>query len=495
MNAYVSAAQLERDGEAPRSLTHRLSLGLVWLAIASGAVVFTEPAPIDALLMGLVVLLPTVGLVAFRRELIGYLACWLLIVVAAVVASGAAVDVARASTHTFVTLYLVLASFILAGFVARRPVAHSRLILNAYLVSTILASLAAIVGFFALVPGAQEAMTRFGRAAGTFKDPNVLGPFLVLGLLYAMHLALERTLLRALWPLATAALLAFALILTFSRGAWANLVVAGLAYGYLSFLTARSNWYRVRLMLVGMVGLIGSVLVVGVALQFDAVTALLSDRAALVHGYDVGPEGRFGGQEKALELILQHPFGLGALEFANGHHHEDVHNVYLNMFLNAGWLGGLLYIGLIATTLAIGFRSILRVSPARPLLILAYSAFLGHAAEGVLVDTDHWRHVFVILSLVWGLVAVAGRQAAQWSPRRDEPILDPVLVLPPSRRMARVLAPAPLQLAAPARRAARALVPLLPSRRSPRILRPILAAPEPRRRLPRTLRPLLIGEH
>ncbi|MCB1549278.1 MAG: hypothetical protein KDJ41_15805, partial [Hyphomicrobiaceae bacterium] len=119
----------------------------------------------------------------------------------------------------------------------------------------------------------------------------------------------------------------------------------------------------------------------------------------------------------------------------------------------------------------------------------------GHPAEGVLVDPYHWGHVFVLLSLVWGLVAVAGRQAAQWSPRRDEPILDPVLVLPPSRRMARVLAPAPLQLAAPARRAARALVPLLPLRRSPRILRPILAAPEPRRRLPRTLRPLLIGEH
>jgi hypothetical protein len=33
---------------------------------------------------------------------------------------------------------------------------------------------------------------------------------------------------------------------------------------------------------------------------------------------------------------MQHPLGIGALEFGRVHHHEDVHEVYLNMYLNTG---------------------------------------------------------------------------------------------------------------------------------------------------------------
>ena len=57
-----------------RSATHKLALALVWLTVASGAVVFTEPAPVDVLTMGLVVLLPVIGLVAISRSLIVLLA-------------------------------------------------------------------------------------------------------------------------------------------------------------------------------------------------------------------------------------------------------------------------------------------------------------------------------------------------------------------------------------------------------------------------------------
>ena len=39
-------------GLSSRSATHKLTLVLVWLTVASGAVVFTEPAPVDVLTMG-----------------------------------------------------------------------------------------------------------------------------------------------------------------------------------------------------------------------------------------------------------------------------------------------------------------------------------------------------------------------------------------------------------------------------------------------------------
>jgi len=35
------------------------------------------------------------------------------------------------------------------------------------------------------------------------------------------------------------------------------------------------------------------------------------------------------------------------------------------------------------------------------------SAFIGEAIEDFIVDTDHWRHFFLILDLVWGLTAAS----------------------------------------------------------------------------------------
>ena len=70
--------------------------------------------------------------------------------------------------------------------------------------------------------GLGSVFTLYGRASGTFKDPNVLGPFLVLPIVFALQhiligrIGLMRGLLVMSVPLA-------ALFLTFSRGAWGNL--------------------------------------------------------------------------------------------------------------------------------------------------------------------------------------------------------------------------------------------------------------------------------
>ena len=122
--ASMSTLALRYPGSAlpaARSATHWLALALVWLTIASGAIVATEPAPIDVLTMGLVVLLPTIGLVAITPALLALLSMLLVGAAAAVLAATNAVDIDLAMTHTGVTLYLYLATFIFAAFVAKRP--------------------------------------------------------------------------------------------------------------------------------------------------------------------------------------------------------------------------------------------------------------------------------------------------------------------------------------------------------------------------------------
>ena len=131
---------------------------------------------------------------------------------------------------------------------------------------------------------------------------------------------------------------------------------------------------------------------------------MLSERAQLIQYYDVGQGGRFELQQLALGALLDNPSGLGPFEFARIYGLQQ-HNVYLQAFMVYGWLGGAAYIALVLTTLLQGLRAAFVATPWQPYLIAAVAAFAGEAIEGFVIDTDHWRHFFLILGIIWGLVA------------------------------------------------------------------------------------------
>ncbi len=395
-----------------KSLAHRIALALVWLTIATSGIVFSEPAPVDALSMGLIVLLPVIGLVAISEKLLFYISLWLIAAGGGLVASGMAHDTHTATVFTVISLYLYLMSFVFGAFVAKRPEEHLKLILSAWTVAAGVAAVTGIIGYFSLLPGAESLFTKFGRAAGTFKDPNVFGPFMVTPLLYLLHLVLHRPLTRVLLPMGLAGLLAIATLLSFSRGAWITMALAVLVYGYLAFVTSPTKAQRERILaLLGLgVALLGGL--IAVAAQFDEVSDLLAQRASLSQNYDVGPEGRFAGQAKAVGLVADHPLGIGAHTFTSVYHSEDVHNVYLSVMLNSGWVGGGIYWILVLTTLGLGFRHILKAGPMRPLFIVLYAAFAATAFEGIVIDTDHWRHFYLLMGLIWGLLAAGNQTGA-----------------------------------------------------------------------------------
>ncbi len=417
-----------------RSGVHMSALGLVWLAVASGAIVFTEPAPVDLLTIGLIFLLPIIGLVAIKPGLVVFLSIWLAAAAAAFASSAFSNDIARSSIHSGISVYLYLATFVFAAFVAKKPLGHTKFVLHAYQWAAFITAIAGVAGYFALVPGADELFTKFGRATGTFKDPNVYGPFLVPGLLYAVHQCLTRPLHRAAVPAAMVLFLGFALLLSFSRGAWINMAIAFAIYGYCSFISAPTDLQRLKMIAVGAAGAFVILGALVATTQIDTVGNLLEERAQLSQSYDEGPEGRFGGHEKAKRLILDNPFGIGAGTFTEVHHHEDVHNVYLSMFLNAGWLGGLLFILMCALTSVYGLRHAFKRTASQPLFIIALAAFIGNVVEGFVIDIDHWRHFYLLMALVWGLMIGDRRIATlRTAPSRPAKILPPVLVIRPNR--------------------------------------------------------------
>jgi hypothetical protein len=163
-----------------------------------------------------------------------------------------------------------------------------------------------------------------------------------------------------------------------------------------------------------------SVGILAAALNVPKFAELMDERASL-QPYDVGPEGRFADQKRAVGVIVTNPLGIGALEFGRIHQ-NDVHQVYLSMFLNAGWIGGTLYIAVILLTLWLGMQQVFKDRRVDPLSAVLLAAFIGMAAEGAVIDTDHWRHFFLLMAMIWGM-ALASETSASAGRRADEGVL------------------------------------------------------------------------
>ncbi len=396
---WASAASLPMPG---RSAVHLLSLGAVWLAMALSAIVLFEPAPIDAVLMGLIVLLPAVGLARFDRITGLYIATWLIICAGGFYSAISAVDLRQANTHIGITLYLALASAVLAAFVRTNPARHVRVIESGLLFAGAVASITALIGIFQLLPGAGI-FVLYERATGTFKDPNVMSAFMVVPIMIAMQRVAEPGVSRLGYAALMLAMI-LALILSLSRGAYLSLFVAVIVFLYLRFISARAVADRLQLILFVAGGIVAAVLIGIAALSFDRIGDLMATRLS-AQAYDTGEQGRFAGQEIALNVIAEHPFGIGPIQFSPTFHGENPHQVYLSMFLNSGWIGGFVFILLCLATLFFGLRHTLRSTPVQNSLIVFTSIWVGLLAESFIIDSDHWRHLFIVLAMIWGIVA------------------------------------------------------------------------------------------
>jgi hypothetical protein len=210
------------------------------------------------------------------------------------------------------------------------------------------------------------------------------------------------------------------LLLSFSRGAWTHFVISAAIGVAIVFAVTPDPRMRARIVVLGLLGAVVVALLLVALASIGSVHDMIIDRAKTIQPYDVGPGGRFWLQQLALGTILDNPNGLGPFEFdrING---LQQHNVYMQGFLVYGWLGGAAYLALVAITLLLGLLTVSVPTPWQYYLITAYAVFAGEACEGLIVDTDHWRHFFLVLGMVWGLAAASinFRRRQAWAPDGD----------------------------------------------------------------------------
>jgi hypothetical protein len=153
------------------------------------------------------------------------------------------------------------------------------------------------------------------------------------------------------------------------------------------------------------------VMLIAVALSFDQIGEMFRQRASFDQSYDEGRFGRFGRHILGADMALDLPFGIGPLQF-HKYFPEDTHNSYLNAFMSGGWISGVCYPALVFITVIIGFRHVFVRVPWQRTYLAIFAAFLATVGESFVVDTDHWRHFWMMLGAMWGMFAATQRYKA-----------------------------------------------------------------------------------
>jgi hypothetical protein len=384
------------------ALSERLLLMVLYITVLASSVAFIEPSPHDAM-MGVLALACLIAGLRFER----HVALLFLLLLAWNIGGLLSLFNVPGQEQTvqfgFTSLYLALAAVLFAGLFAHNTMARIVAVRSAYVLTATVISLAGIAGYFSLFPHAHDLFATNDRALGAFKDPNVFGPFLI----WPALVVLERMLARRarLGDVLIVGILLFSLLLSFSRGAWFHFAVSCLIMIGLAFLTAETDRKRIRIFAMSSIGIAAVAAFFVILLSFDSIASMFQERAQLIQSYDVGSGGRFVLQEQALTALLSFPNGMGPFGFSNAHGGTQQHNVYLQAFLVYGWAGGIAYITLLAATLSTALRTVFVRTPWQPYLICAVAAFIGEMLEGFVIDTDHWRHFFLLLGMIWGLAA------------------------------------------------------------------------------------------
>lgn len=374
---------------------------VLWLLLACGCIGFIEPSPYEVAFLLAVGVFAISGL-RMSYKLIPLVIFLLLYNVGGVFSLVPWMSEEPSVRFIAVSVYLMITAIFFGAIMTDDPVGRLDAMRRGYLFAGWVAGLAGLVGYFD-IGGLGSYFTLFGRASGTFKDPNVFGPFLVLPTVYILMRVLTGK-CSLLTGLLLVSVPMFSLFLSFSRGAWGNLVGATLLMMGLLFITSPSRTQRLRVAGFGIACIVAAIAALGIALSFEGIREVFEVRASLEQSYDLGVQGRFGNQLRSITELLDEPNGYGPLRFRK-HFPEDPHNVYINAFASYGWLGGVSFLGLTAATCYVGWRVVFRRTATQTDAIAIWSVLFITILQGLQIDTDHWRHLFLMLGLVWGLAA------------------------------------------------------------------------------------------
>ncbi|MDO9352436.1 MAG: O-antigen ligase family protein [Solirubrobacteraceae bacterium] len=385
-----------------------LAIGRYEVAVAFGflmsGVVKIEPAPPDGVFAVIIAIAIVTG--RLRVDRVPAPVAFLLAGLSAlsVFSFAEAFSVGYGIRFVAITFYLFVFSVWLAGYADRDR--RGRQIVIAWLT---IAIISAFLGTLALqFPGFPMRLEFIAdgasRGSALFKDPNVYGPFLVPIAVILLEELIAPRLLRIgiITGLTLFAILIVGLIFSFSRAAWANMLISS-AVMLAILLLRRRNTLRL-LGVLGGLGVVGMV-VLGIVV-FGGQAEFIGQRAQL-QGYD---SERFGAQRAGIQIASQHPLGVGPGQF-QFHYPVETHSTYVRVLAEQGPFGLALWVSLCLVTLGLAIANAFAGRSAGGIGSAALlGAWCGLLVNSAVVDTLHWRHLWAVAGLIWAASMVGERR-------------------------------------------------------------------------------------
>jgi hypothetical protein len=408
--AYAATADGFRLSVTPAPRMQALQRALVWLVAASSAIVLIEPSPYELMTLTAAVIFFATGL-RLRLVFIPLLLLLFLINIGYSISAVPIMDKPEVANWIATSWYMAATVILFAMVISDDTAARLDMLRRGLIAGALIAATSAIAGYFNLVPGGHDLLTLYERGRGTFKDPNVLGAFLILPTLLLLQSVVSDNFRKSFRSAIALGILALAILLAFSRAAWGGLAITSAFMLALMVLTSRTRAQRSRIVVMSVVAVVIAAMLVAVLLSFDQINEMFKQRASFDQSYDEGRFGRFGRHILGADMALDLPFGIGPLQFHN-FFPEDTHNSYLNAFMSGGWIAGVAYPALVFVTVILGFRHVFADVPWQRAYLAIFAAFLGTVGESFIIDTDHWRHFWMMLGAMWGMFAATQRYKA-----------------------------------------------------------------------------------
>ncbi|CAB3389568.1 putative O-Antigen ligase [Kyrpidia spormannii] len=364
--------------------------------MALNGIVFIEPAPVDYLIMFLLVSDVVLGRLKYwNMNLVGLT---LFLFVGSTFGSIlVATDVVRAFHFELITLYLIGSWLFFVGFFNTYGERGFKVVFAGWTVGAAVTSLVGVVQYLGIMDICADLLLWGDRVRGLFKDPNVFGPFLIPILLYNVYnMEQYQSLLKRGVSFLVVLVTGAGLIFSFSRGAW---LAAAISFSI--FIGIRSiNIHKRALLRMLMVFLLVVVLVGGILTyltsELNHISEVLYSRARL-QPYDYTQ--RIPMELTALRLGVHNVFGIGPgnLETVYG---IAAQNLFLRILTESGWIALVVFLTFLSMTVWRSCRHALGPTGSVWQQI-TLASLCGIIAESLVIDTLHWRHLWILLAIAW----------------------------------------------------------------------------------------------
>jgi len=355
-----------------------------------------EPAPVDfALLLAAMVFLAKGGRLSKLALFIAliYLGFYFVAGLSSLI-KGQQND-AKFIRYYFVETFLIFTTVVSYSIFVAVPGLIERF-LKYYCIGAVVSCFAVLVIYYVLpsYDGIYRDSARI-RITGFFKDPNVLGPYLIFPTLMLIF-SPTRLNIKPIWRLGAIPLLII-LVLTYSRASLGSFVVSALVLFLMRVVTGMSrNGFILSIAL-------GFLVVVLVPFQLDRIDSQLQGLENLqarmtLQSYD---QSRFYDIKNAFVVGAGNLFGLGPASYETMFDALSPHNLFLAKLVDGGWIPALTISWFMVYPTWIALKMFM--ARRDELLLVLFCVFLAHSMMSMIINPHHWRHLLILCAITFAM--------------------------------------------------------------------------------------------